>query len=66
MTHTAVKLRHDVARRLEMSCGPGESCSDVVTRLLDDQPAKTVEEWRESLAPLEGRSLFTEESRERL
>jgi predicted CopG family antitoxin len=66
MPQTTVKLRHDVARRLEESRGPGESRSDVVARLLDNQPATTVEEWMESLAPLEGRGLFTKEGRERL
>lgn len=66
MPYTTVTLRQDVAKRFGRSCGPGESCSDVLTRLLDNQPAKTVEEWMESLAPLEGRNLFTEEARERL
>jgi predicted CopG family antitoxin len=66
MPYTTVTLRQDVAKRLRNSRGSGESYSDVLNRLLDNQPAKTVGEWMESLAPLEGRSLFTREGREKL
>jgi predicted CopG family antitoxin len=66
MPYTTVTLRQDVARRLRNSRGSGESYSDVLNRLLDNQPAKTVGEWMESLAPLEGHSLFTKEGRARL
>lgn len=66
MPYTTVTLRQDVAKRLRESRSRGESYSDVLNRLLDNQPAKTVEEWMESLEPLEGRSLFTEAGRERL
>jgi len=66
MPYTTVTLRQDVAKRLRSSRGSGESYSDVLTRLLDNQPAKTVGEWMESLAPLEGHNLFTVEGRERL
>jgi len=66
MPYTTVTLRQDVARRLRNSRGLGESYSDVLTRLVDNQPAKTFGELMESLAPLEGRSLFTKEGRERL
>ena len=66
MPYTTVTLRQDVAKRLRDSRGSGESYSDVLNRLLDNQPARTVEEWMESLAPLEGRNLFTKEGRERL
>jgi predicted CopG family antitoxin len=66
MPYTTVTLRQDVAERLRNSRAAGESYSDVLNRLLDNQPAKTVAEWMESLAPLEGRSLFTREGRERL
>jgi predicted CopG family antitoxin len=66
MPYTTVTLRQDVAKRLRNIRGSGESYSDVLNRLLDNQPAKTVGEWMESLAPLEGRSLFTKEGRERL
>jgi predicted CopG family antitoxin len=66
MPYTTVTLRQDVAKRLRSSRGSGESYSDVLTRLLDNQPAKTVGEWMDSLAPLEGRSLFTKEGRERM
>ena len=66
MPYTTVTLRQDVAKRLRKSRGSGESYSDVLTRLLDNQPAKTVGEWMDSLVPLEGLSLFTKEGRERL
>jgi predicted CopG family antitoxin len=66
MPYTTVTLRQDVAKRLRNNRGSGESYSDVLTRLLDNQPAKTVGEWMESLAPLEGQNLFTEEGRKRL
>ena len=55
-----------MAKRLRATRGVGESYSDVLTRLLDNQPARTVDEWLKSLAPLEGRSLFTPEERARL
>ena len=49
-----------------MAKSKGESYSDVLNRLLENQPAKCVEEWVQSLAPLEGRGVFTPEERERL
>jgi hypothetical protein len=66
MPYTTLTVRAEVARRLRANSGAGESYSDVLNRLLDNQPAKTVGEWLESLAPLEGRSLFTPEERARL
>jgi hypothetical protein len=66
MPYTTVTLRQDVAKRLRNSRGSGESYSDVLNRLLDNQPAKTVGEWMASIAPLEGQSLFTRAGRERL
>ena len=66
MPYTTVTLRQDVAKRLRSNRGSDESYSDVLTRLLDNQPAKTVGEWMESLATLEGHNLFTEEGREKL
>jgi predicted CopG family antitoxin len=66
MAYTTVTLREDVAKRLRDSRGSGESYSDVLNRLLDNQPARTVEEWMESLAPLEGHGLFKRDGRERL
>ena len=63
MAYTTVTLRQDVAKRLRKSRASGESYSDVLNRLLDNQPASSVGEWMESLAPLEGRSLFTREGR---
>jgi hypothetical protein len=66
MAYTTVTLRQDVAKRLRNSRASGESYSDVLNRLLDNQPASSVGEWMESLAPLEGHSLFTKAGRERL
>ena len=66
MAYTTVTLRQDVAKRLRSSRGSGESYSDVLNRLLDNQPAKTVGEWMDSLAPLEGKNLFSDAGRERL
>jgi hypothetical protein len=66
MAFTTLSIRDDVARRLKKAKGPGESYSDTLARLLDDQPATTGGEWLDSLAPLEGRGIFTPEARERL
>jgi hypothetical protein len=66
MSYTTVRLGHDVAKRLRDSRTDGESYSDVLNRLLDNEPAKTVREWMESLAPIDGHGLFTKEGRERL
>jgi predicted CopG family antitoxin len=66
MPYTTLTLRHDVAKRLKTAKAVGESYSDVLIRLLENQPAKCVEEWMESLAPLEGRGVFTPGERERL
>jgi hypothetical protein len=66
MAYTTLTVRQDVAKRLRATKGANESFSDVLDRLLENQPAKTVGEWLESLAPLEGRSLFTPEERAQL
>jgi predicted CopG family antitoxin len=66
MPYTTLTVRADIAKRLRASRGVGESYSDVLNRLLDEQPAKTVGEWMESLAPLEGRRLFSGEERANL
>ncbi len=66
MPYTTLTVRQTVAKRLRATRGVGESYSDVLTRLLDNQPARTVDAWLKSLAPLEGRSLFTPEERARL
>lgn len=66
MPYTTVSLRQDVASRLRKTRARGESYSDVITRLLDNQPASSVGEWLASLKPLEGHPLFTPEARERL
>ncbi len=66
MPYTTLTVRQEVARRLRSNRQSGESYSDVITRLLDNQPAKTVGDWLNSLAPLEGRSLFSPDERARL
>ena len=66
MAFTTVSIRWEVARRLKAAKAPGESYSDTLERLLDNQPAKTAGEWLTSLEPLVGHTLFSPESRERL
>jgi putative antitoxin of VapBC-like toxin-antitoxin system len=66
MAFTTLTIRDDVARRLKKAKAPGESYSDILTRLLDEQPAKTGGEWLDSLAPLEGRGIFSPAAREKL
>jgi predicted CopG family antitoxin len=66
MPFTTVSIRLDVAKKLKAAKEPGESYSDTLERLLENQPAKSAKEWLESLAPLEGRGIFSEEERERL
>jgi hypothetical protein len=66
MSFTTLTVRHEVAQKLRAAKGVGESYSDVLTRLLDNEPAKTVGEWLESLAPLEGRGIFTAAERKQL
>jgi len=66
MAYSTLSVRQDVVKRLRAAKATGESYSDLLARLLDDQPAKTVGEWLESLAPLEGRGVFTPAERARL
>ena len=66
MAFTTLSVRDDVARRLKEAKAPGESYSDTLSRLLDEQPAKTGGEWLDSLAPLEGRGIFSPAAREKL
>jgi Putative antitoxin len=66
MAFTTLTVRADVARRLKKAKAPGESYSDILERLLENQPADTVGDWLDSLAPLEGKGVFTPEERERL
>jgi predicted CopG family antitoxin len=66
MTFTTLTIRVDVARRLKAVKAAGESYSDTLERLLANQPAETVAEWLESLAPIEGRGIFSTQTRERL
>jgi len=66
MAFTTLTVRDDVARRLKAVKAPGESYSDTLDRLLANQPAKTVAEWLESLAPIEGRGIFSAKARQQL
>ncbi len=66
MAFTTLSVRHDVARKLKAAKTPGESYSDTLERLLENQPAKTVDEWLESLTPLEGRGIFSPKMRRQL
>jgi predicted CopG family antitoxin len=66
MAFTTISVRDDVARRLKEAKTTGESYSDMLERLLDNQPAETVGEWLASLKPLEGRGAFSAEERRRL
>lgn len=66
MGFTTLSIRLDVARKLKAAKASGESYSDTLERLLENQPAKTVGEWLESLAPLEGRGIFSARERDRL
>lgn len=66
MSFTTLSLRHDVAKKLRAAKRKGESFSDVIERLLENEPAKTVGEWLDSLKHLEGIGVFTPEERERL
>jgi hypothetical protein len=66
MPYTTLTVRPEVAKRLRASRNSGESDSDILNRLLDSQPAKTVDNWLKSLAPLEGRGVFTPEGRTHL
>jgi predicted CopG family antitoxin len=66
MAFTTLTIRLEVARKLKAAKSAGESYSDTLERLLENQPAKTVEEWLESLAPLEGRGVFSAKRREQL
>lgn len=66
MIFTTVSLRLDVARRFKAAKGAGESYSDTLERLLDNQPAKSAGAWLDSLAPLEGRGVFSAAGRAQL
>ena len=66
MKFTTLSLRIDVARKLKAAKIKGESYSETIERLLENQPAMTVGEFLDSLKPLEGRGVFTREERERL
>lgn len=66
MAFTTISLRPEVARKLKAAKEKGETYSDLFERLLENQPAKTVGEWLESLAPLEGVGVFTADERKRL
>lgn len=66
MAFTTLSIRLDVARKLRAAKASGESYSDTLERLLENQPAKNVGQWLDSLAPLEGRGLLTPAGRDRL
>jgi predicted CopG family antitoxin len=66
MAFTTLTIRIEVARKLKAAKAAGESYSDTLERLLENQPAKTVGEWLASLAPLEGRGIFSAKEREQL
>lgn len=66
MAFTTLTVREDVVQKLKAVKSPGESYSDTLERLLESQPAKTVDEWLRSLAPLEGRGVFSAEARREL
>jgi predicted CopG family antitoxin len=66
MAFTTLTIRIEVARKLKAAKAAGESYSDTLERLLENQPAKTVGEWLASLAPLEGRGIFSVKEREQL
>jgi predicted CopG family antitoxin len=66
MLHARITVASALATRLQLVRADGESYSDVIARLLDEQPAKTVDEWMESLAPLDGQALFTPAERAHL
>ena len=66
MAFTTISIRDDVARKLKEAKITGESYSDMLERLLSNQPAETVGEWLESLEPLEGRGVFSAEERRSL
>lgn len=66
MAFTTLTVRDDVVRKLKAVKAPGESYSDTLERLLENQPAKSVDEWLQSLEPLEGRGVFSAAARRRL
>lgn len=63
MAFTTVSIRLEVARKLKAAKAAGESYSDTLERLLENQPAKTVGEWLASLEPLVGRGILSPASR---
>jgi hypothetical protein len=65
MPNLTITVTRDVAEKLRAEKLTGETFSDVIERLLVDPPARNVGEWLDSLAPLEGRGVFTPEERER-
>jgi predicted CopG family antitoxin len=66
MAFTTLSVRVDVARRLRLAKQPGESFSDTLDRLLENQPAKNVGEWLDSLQAMEGHAIYTPARRAQL
>lgn len=66
MGFTTLSVRLDVARKLKAAKLTGESYSDALERLLENQPAKTVGEWLDSLSAIEGRGILKPAERAKL
>ena len=66
MAFTTFSIRLDVAKKLKAAKAAGESYSDTLERLLENQPAKSVGDWLASLEPLVGRGVLSPEARVRL
>jgi predicted CopG family antitoxin len=66
MAFTTLSIRLDIARKLKAAKRAGESYSDVLERLLENEPAKTVGEWLESLAPIEQHGILSAPQRSKL
>lgn len=66
MAFTTLSIRLDVAKKLKQAKSAGESYSDTLERLLENQPAKSVGDWLASLEPLVGRGVLTPQARTRL
>jgi predicted CopG family antitoxin len=66
MAFTTLSIRADLARKLKAAKQAGESYSDLLERLLENQPAKTADEWLASLSVIEGRGILTAAERARI
>jgi len=66
MRFSRISVTREVAERLRSARSKCESLGELIERLLDDAPARTVAEWLRSLAPLEGSGVYSPEERMRL